>query len=243
LGDGLNLVERAAVVYVPSVTVLGQLAERRAKRPPRDKVDFLSIGIAFPEEALAILQIFSGMGLTGNSLSKDHIRMMLDGKSIVHMSCHGHFDSELPLESGLHLRSSGSVKLSDILSVRDLSRWHLDCDLITLSACESGRGEPAVSEFLGLTRNLLAAGAASVIAALWPVDRLQTMTFMLEFYKDLHARCERAGDIDIAEALRATQIRLSHEAGFADWAAFKLIGFPFMSLAGTPPLNKGKSDD
>ena len=238
LSDGELLAERAAVVYAPSVTVLGQLGDRQAQRPKRDRFDFLSIGIAFPEEALAVQRSFGGIGLTGNALPKDQIRTMLAGKSIIHLSSHGHFDPEMPLESGLHLRASGSALLNDVLSVRDLSRWHLDCDLITLSACESGRGHVAVSEFIGLTRNLLAAGGA-VVATLWPVDRLPTMKFMLQFYRELYDRSERAGAVDIAESLRVTQVRLSKESGFADWAAFKLVGWPTMAVNPTPTFDEG----
>lgn len=230
LPDGQPLANRAAVAYVPSVTVLKQLAERKQARPQREHLDLASVGIAFPDEALAIQEFFGGIGLTGNAIAKDTVGTMIKGKNIVHFSCHGHFDTELPLQSGLHLRTPSSRFMNDILSVRDLSRWRLDSDLITLSACETGLGEVAVSEFIGLTRSLLAAGADSVIATLWPVKRQPTQDFMLAFYRELQQASKRSSYVDTAEVLRQTQRQFRTSVSFYDWAAFKLIGWPTFSI-------------
>lgn len=233
LTRGERLIDRAAVCHAPSATVLGQLADRKAARKSDQaarSLELLSIGIAYPEEAIAVEREFGGVALTGNAVSKSEIRNLLPRHRILHVSSHGHFDPSMPLESGLHLLSSGSTFLTHILSVRDLSNWRLGCDLITLSACESGRGQIAVSEFLGLTRNLLAAGADSVVATLWPVDPKLTIRFMCRFYHELSAAARRSTSVDIAEALRQAQIGLGREVDLAGWAGFKLVGWPRMAV-------------
>lgn len=226
LDDGRLLIERAAVIHTPSLTVLAQLLGRKAEGSDRRR-NFLSIGVAFPEEALAIQRRFAGQAFTGNNISKAILRKTLPGTSVVHLSCHGHFDPELYLESGLCLKNTTTPLREDILSIRDLKLWHLDNDLITLSACESGLGEIAVSEFLGLTRSLLAAGADSVIATLWRVNAKATLAFMLSFYEKLGDQRRDDDQADIAEILRQTQLEtLRNRAPLRDWAGFKLIGCP-----------------
>ncbi|MGK3966797.1 CHAT domain-containing protein [Sorangium sp. So ce118] len=233
LAPGERLIDRAAVCYAPSATVLGQLAERKATRRgvrASKPTKLLSVGIAYPREAIAVITAFDGMSLTGDAIDKRQIQRLLPDFRIIHVSSHGHFDSEMPTESGIHLLKSGSALLAHILSVRDLSRWALDCDLITLSTCESGRGQPAASEYLGLTRNLLAAGADSVVATLWPVDQEPTLHFMVRFYHELSTAARRAPSVDVAECLRQAQIAIGREVELAGWAAFKLVGWPTMTV-------------
>jgi CHAT domain-containing protein len=178
----------------------------------------------------AIQHIVGGTALTGNALAKKDIAAVLKGKNLVHFSCHGHFDPELPMQSGLHLRTPSSPFINDILTVSDWARWRIDSSLVTLSACETGRGEIAVSEFIGLTRSLLAAGANSVLATLWPVRNEPTLNFMLAFYKELEAASKQSSRVDTAEALRKTQQQFSSNTNLYDWAAFKLIGWPIFSF-------------
>jgi CHAT domain-containing protein len=144
--------------------------------------------------------------------------------SVVHFSCHGIFGDRY-LDSGMVLAETETPRNEQILSPADIMREHIENDLVTLSACETARGEIAGSEFLGLARAFLAAGTRSVIATLWPVDGLATRDFMLSFYSVLLAG--NAPLLAIADALRAAQIdRLSAGAPAHDFAAFKLVGCP-----------------
>jgi len=52
-------------------------------------------------------------------------------KEIIHLSCHGYFNSQEPLNSGL-LLSDG------MLTVKDIFGMSMDTDLLALSACETG---------------------------------------------------------------------------------------------------------
>ncbi|WP_336246553.1 CHAT domain-containing protein [Rhizobium laguerreae] len=226
LTSGKYLVEHAAVGYAPSVTVLRDLAARRSRARQRGLQQLLAVGIAFPDEALVINQIIGGIALTGNRLKKSDIEQTAKDSSIVHFACHGHFDAKLPAYSGLHLRSPSTTLLNDILSVQDLAQWRLSADLVTLSACETGRGKVAVTEFLGLTRNLLATSTNAVVATLWPVQNQPTRNFMLAFYSELRRMREETQVARVVEALCKVQRQFCRKADFYDWAAFKVVGWP-----------------
>jgi tetratricopeptide (TPR) repeat protein len=225
LPDNQPLIRRAAVSYAPSVTILKRIDERR-KLTSKKRLELASVGIAFVDEALAVTRVLPGVALTGNHLQKDNLMQFVQGKSIVHLACHGHFDAKLPMFSGLHLRSPGTNFLADILTVKDLADQHIDADLAVLSACETGLGEPAATEFLGLTRSLLAASARSVIATLWPVRRFPTRDFMLALYRSIEAMNKDGKYIDVAESLRRAQLEFSGSSDLYDWAPFKLLGWP-----------------
>jgi CHAT domain-containing protein len=79
----------------------------------------------------------------------------------------------------------------------------LRCDLVTLSACESGlnrvrRGD----ELVGLMRAFVSAGARALIASLWRVDERSTCILMERFYQ------ETLGGAGFADALKRAQVYL-----------------------------------
>jgi CHAT domain-containing protein len=233
--DGKPLVQRAALVQAPSLTVLRELATRRRRRGRTGNQRILSLGIAFVEEARAVQRVIGGMGLTGNALRKEDIREHLEGTSIVHFACHGHFDPELPERSGLHLRAPESLRLEDVLSVRDLREWRLQAHLVTLGACETAKGKSAASEYMGLSRQLLVAGCDAVIGSLWAVRDRPTREFMLVLYGEMLRQAKAHSSIDIAEALRAAQLSLLSTQPMYNWAAFKLTGYPSMPARALRP--------
>ena len=97
-------------------------------------------------------------------------------------------------------------------------------ELVTLSACDTGRGGVRSGEGVyGLQRALAVAGARSTLLSLWKVDDDLTALFMEEFYKRLKAGEGRA------DALRNTQtwFRSNGSSTLRDvrvWGAFQLSG-------------------
>jgi tetratricopeptide (TPR) repeat protein len=223
--DGSPLVEHARVVHAPSLAALDM-----ALRAPRPAVDPLSrlvtVGVAFPDEARAVSLAFGGPCLSGRNLDKEIVRENVQDACLVHFSCHGYFDAHDFLESGLLLRTTDSPMRGEILSLRDLDDWRLRADLVVLSACETGQGRAAPSDFLGLARGVLAAGARAVLVTLWPVRDSVTQSLMLELYQDMVRQRDETGLIDASRALSTVQRRASHTLPLYDWAAFKLIGWP-----------------
>jgi CHAT domain-containing protein/tetratricopeptide (TPR) repeat protein len=229
LPDGEPLISRAAVVYAPNLTVLRHLASRPPAGNPIP--GFLSVGVAFPDEALAVSHVFPGRAITGNAISKSVLLDQMRSTPILHLACHGHFDPASILDSGVVLGDAAAPLESDLLSVRDLMRQKLSIGLVTLSACETARGDVAVSDFISLSRAFLTAGARSVIATLWPVENRATRDLMLDFYRRVQRMRDRDGSqIDIAQCLREAQLARAPFEDRDNWAAFKLIGYPVISL-------------
>jgi CHAT domain-containing protein len=135
-------------------------------------------------------------------------------RGVIHIAAHGHSRPDAPLFSHIQL-ADGQLTALDCL---DLG---LECELITLSACETGQAVVAAGdEPIGLTRSLLYAGARSVIQTLWRVDDAATNRLMTEMYARLRAGAGRAA------ALREAQCALfsGTETHPAFWAAFSLVG-------------------
>jgi len=67
-----------------------------------------------------------------------------------------------------------------------LEYWKLDCELVTLSACESGLGRQGGGDgLLGFAQAFLMAGSRSVCLSLWQVDDTATALLMDRFYRNL----------------------------------------------------------
>jgi CHAT domain-containing protein/Tfp pilus assembly protein PilF len=118
-----------------------------------------------------------------------------------------------PFESGVE---SDSFKLY----ARDIIRYPLRADLVTISACY-GAGERAYSGegLVGLSWAFLRAGAHNVVAALWEATDASTEQLMDKFYDELD---QGAGP---DTALRAAKLSLLRGGAFHNpfyWAPFQL---------------------
>jgi CHAT domain-containing protein len=131
----------------------------------------------------------------------------------VHLACHGQFRPDNPHFS--------AVRLADgWLTVRDAYSLDLHCELVTLSACESGMSSVTPGdELLGLARGFLSAGAPALLVSLWTADDAATAALMQRFYARLVAGASPATALRVAqcEALRTTPHPYF-------WAPFILIG-------------------
>lgn len=136
----------------------------------------------------------------------------------VHFACHGTFNTQKPLESGLMLtkdsENDGTLTVGELYGIR------LPADLVTLSACETALGKVASGDdVVGFTRGFLYAGTSSIVSSLWKVDDKATSVLMREFYKNLNITDKR-------NALRSAQlyVRDSHNSHPYYWAAFQITG-------------------
>ena len=104
-----------------------------------------------------------------------------------------------------------------------------DCDLVVLSACETGLGRPEGGEgMIGLRRAFRMAGARTVISSLWRTGDESAQRLMTEFYENLWLR-----GMSKLDALRSAQLamlkRNQEEYGRAipaTWGVFVLDGAP-----------------
>ncbi|MEM9557572.1 MAG: CHAT domain-containing protein [Acidobacteriota bacterium] len=144
---------------------------------------------------------------------------------IVHFATHGMLDPLRPEMSRLvfsRVDADGRPRDGSLFAhqIRDLD---LPVELVVLGACESALGAELRGEgLIGLTHAFLDAGAAQVLASLWPVDDEATAELMSHFYRALLIDGEAP-----AQSLRTAQLALrSHPRWSAPyfWAGFVLHG-------------------
>ncbi len=140
----------------------------------------------------------------------------------VHFATHALINSNQPELSGLLLwkkdsREDGFLRLNEIYNLK------LNAELVTLSACETGKGRWMKGEgLIGLARGFIFAGAKNVLISFWQVDDLSTKRIMKTFYKNLLSGMLKA------EALRITKLEMINSKNDYSlpfyWAAFSLVG-------------------
>ncbi len=134
---------------------------------------------------------------------------------ILHIAAHGEHRLDQPDLSYVQL-ADGQLYTDDLLQL-DLSY-----ELVTLSACETGRANVAGGdELVGLGRGFLYAGAGALLATLWRVHDDMALRQTEHIYRAL-----REGATKTA-ALRGAQRAILAEAAHlhpAFWGAFQLIG-------------------
>ena len=109
-----------------------------------------------------------------------------------------------------------------LLTARKVFGLHLNADLVTLSACNSGRGQVRTGEgIVGLTWAFFAAGCPSQVVSQWSVDDAATGQLMADFYKGLKQGKSKAA------ALRNAALKLSKDGKHQHpyyWTPFFLVG-------------------
>lgn len=111
-----------------------------------------------------------------------------------------------------------------ILTSYEISTMDLSgLDLISLSACETAKGDIMGDGVFGLQRGFKKAGAKSIIMSLWSVDDNATCELMTEFYDNwLNKGFSKHQSLENAKA----KVRANIERGWDDpkyWASFILL--------------------
>jgi len=223
--DAGYLIERFAVWYAPSASLLDLCHQRQRKTSGR----LLAIGnpdlgtqdskLAYAaEEVEAIAALFDTRALTGKEATLRALRERWQDADMIHLACHAEWDEQQPEFSALVLAADGDDP--GRLEVHELFALDVDLPLshVTLSACQTSL--TSGSDLTGLATGFLYAGSASVVASLWPVNDLSTSELMCEFYRGLM-------NSDRACALQAAQLKLLRSVEHAHpyfWAAFNVIG-------------------
>jgi CHAT domain-containing protein len=178
--------------------------------------DNRSLALLMPTEAVQLdyapiegLLVQAGFGSAPHEAwagtSKSVLLQNLGPKTYWHFATHGAFNWDDPRESGVLIGSDNTMlTLGDLLE----SRQRVGSPrLVVLSACSTGLSDVKHNpdEFTGLPTGFLFAGAAGVVASLWPVNDLSTTLLMSKFY-DLHLGLHQRP----AQALRGAQLWLKN---------------------------------
>ncbi len=202
------LVERFAISIVDSATVWTRLATHSAASRTSPKL----VAVALPDvaaaharfqpagfasipgvlsEATAIsaqrpeAQLLQGAAATESAVQ----RAAIDAGQL-HFAVHGVYNPNAPLESGLLLQPDASrlgASGDGFLQAWEILRdWRTSAHIVTLSSCDTGRGDALAGEgLIGLTRAFQYAGASNVVASLWEAPDRSTARLMTRFYEAL----------------------------------------------------------
>jgi CHAT domain-containing protein len=218
LYDGSSyLIERREVCSIPSAAILRNCMA--APRHPLEQVTLLGISDQrnprAREEVLALAHLFpAGTTLVDDQANRASLFECSRTSHVLHLASHGNFRLDNPLFSALQLSDGW-------LTVRDVYQLDLPhCDLVTLSACETGVNALAPGdEWIGLARGFFSAGAPSLLVSQWVVDDAATAELMIDFYSHLRSG---AGP---ATSLRYAQCKLLTEKPHPYfWAPFVILG-------------------
>lgn len=180
---------------------------------------------------------------TGNKATESSFKLRSGkGDWLLHISTHGFFIDNIHDEYCNPMKSSGllfagandywtndslyqeqkylrtgddGILRSDEISIMDLS----GCELVVLSACQTGLGYNHVSEGVyGLQRAFKLAGAKRILMSLWDVSDFHTSLLMESLYKHLL----EGDDFEIALSKSKNELRKKYDSPIY-WGGFVLL--------------------
>lgn len=227
------LVERYPFSYLPSSSLLQFLkpANRALDsflalgNPEIDYVQDIGSLEGAERETVSIAKMFPGGKVyLGRNATETVFRKEARNYQVLHIACHGLFDSTDPLNSRVLL--SRDNEHDGKLTAREIYGIQLNASLVTLSACESGvSGVENGDELVGFVRAFIFSGTSSLLASLWKVDDIATHDIMSRFYRHLVS-----GSKETARAIQLAKIDLIKSTQYNHpffWAPFRLYGLGF----------------
>lgn len=143
----------------------------------------------------------------------------------IHLATHSLIDERTPGRSAVVLALDENNAEDGFLRATEIADLDLNCDLVVLSACETGRGQLLSGEgIIGLSRSFFIAGARSTVVSQWAVSDISTAQLMKDFYQQLVNKVAKAA------ALREAKLRMLNGGSETRhpyyWAPFVIIGAP-----------------
>jgi CHAT domain-containing protein/tetratricopeptide (TPR) repeat protein len=244
--NGEPLGARYAVRYAPSLAMLNIVntrsnGRRPAAFPSRPLIAGNVISPPVPNAITGKLMTFGRLAgaestahwlarrfdtsaLVGTEATEALVRTRLSTADLIDLETHGYAYSESELARNSFITLTEGDGHDGVLTVAELldELPRLRANLVVLSACETGLGDPREAEgVVGLARAVLARGSAGVLISLWRVDDRVTGILIRGFY-DAWLGPNRP--------TKAEALRLAQEAVRKDypnpryWAAFQLVG-------------------
>lgn len=229
LFDGARyLIERFQINYLPASSLLppgNDESEKEQSRSGQRERRPLILGYSGNKnlqralvEARALATMLDGQCYLEHEATIARLIEQAPGSPVIHLATHGQMRLDAPNFSSI-LLADGQLNAIDAFSLNLKA-----CELVTLSGCETGLTvSGGGDEQLGLGRAFLAAGAASIVISLWPVEDTATNELMQLFYSYL-----LQGESKV-QALRLAQLNLLNRASSLYthpyfWASFRVVG-------------------
>ena len=175
------------------------------------------------KEVESIALILNTTPLVGRQAIKAEVMKQMSSVGLIHIAAHGNeLTGEIALSPNPGWNSQFPQEKDFILKMFDVQAANLRARLVVLSCCHSGRGRILKGEgVVGIARAFLAAGARSVLVALWAIDDEATMVFMKSFYQ--HLKEGKTASVAVHQSIKC--LRESEEfSEMRYWAPFQLIG-------------------
>ena len=161
--------------------------------------------------------------------TEDNVRQNVDGKTIVHLACHGvvledsnYCGLELTISDPNNLKNDGHLELHEMFALALKS-----CELAMLSACVTNIGQQQHGEGTwSMGRGMLASGAKRVVTTNWSIDDTASALLVYFFIKGIN----ESSIPDHAAELRQAKREICNDPEKPEWrhpyywAPFMLIG-------------------
>ncbi|WP_421656669.1 CHAT domain-containing protein [Leptothermofonsia sp. ETS-13] len=247
--NGNYLIENHTILTAPSIQVLELTRkgreERSGKMPPASALivgnptmPSVTLEAGKPpqplaplpgaeQEALKIAELLQTKALIGNQATKAAVNQQLPDARVIHLATHGllEYGNQNSYVSLQGLGVPGAIALAPspedngLLTADEILNFHLNAELVVLSACNTGQGRITGDGVIGLSRAFISAGVPSVVVSLWAVPDAPTAQLMTAFYQNLQKNPDKA--IALRQAMLDTMRTYPRPL---DWAAFTLIG-------------------
>ncbi|WP_449417611.1 CHAT domain-containing protein [Phormidium nigroviride] len=174
--------------------------------------------------AESIATILETTAITGDKATKVAVINGMLETRIVHIFAHGLLDEYKPDEIA-NGRIPGTIVLAPAdgddgaLNAAEIIDKELNCEMVVLSACSTGKGTITGDGIIGLSRCFILAGVPSLIVSLWNIGAPAAKVLMTQFYQNL-ANGENRGAA-LRHAMMETKARFPNPEC---WAGFTLIG-------------------
>ncbi|NEN87495.1 MAG: CHAT domain-containing protein, partial [Okeania sp. SIO3H1] len=224
--DNKYLIQKHTLRISPSIKLLQITQQQKARKAPNLSNQNLVVGNplmprdnngqrldALPDaevEAVAIARLLNTIPITGRRATKSRIIRLMPNAKIIHLATHG-------TPSSLAFAPSGQDQ--GFLTEGEIYKFNLTADLVVLSACETGLGKITTDGVVGIARPFVGAGVPSVVISLWKVPDSTTSELMIDFYKNLQARQNKAQAL--RQAILTTMKKYPEPV---NWAGFFLVG-------------------
>lgn len=241
----LDLSEDLFVAVVPSAYDFARVAQVAAAQPTRKALlvgDLVGPSAEMSDvQAVSLADITSALNgqtlqihkLAGREATHPAVMSSMKDAQYVLFSTHGHWSNgggttidEVFGSAGIQLWNEGAVTPDSVLTAADIVTIDLSkSDMVVLLACETARGQAMNGQgTLGFQTAFMAAGARSLLVALWRVPADASKELVRNFYAGLFER-----HLSRAEALKQAQAALRSQPEFADpwnWGGWVLVGDP-----------------
>ncbi len=170
------------IVVAPSASTWSALQSPRAERERK------VVLVAGPRlrhakgELAAVDGLYSGtVTLDGKAATVAAVMEALDGATVAHLACHGHFRADSPLFSSLEL-------VDGPLNAYELQRLRRPPKVIVLSACDLATSDARPGdELLGFAAALIGMGTRTILASVVPVPDAGAKRLMTSLHAHLTA--------------------------------------------------------